>query len=343
MKFLKKLIKVFLLLLAILCEALLILVADYTIYDNNHINVVRQTVQVEGLPPQFDGFAILQIIDLHGKRFGNSEQGLTRIINSLNYDAIAITGDSQDTIAKDSQPLFELLRGIKKKTPMFYISGNTGPFDINYNTTNVTNRYGLDMSSGDIQPDGKLLQSAGCTLLNYPQMIERGGAKLWFATDFSLPNSISVVDQVQQKLLTTKNVVEKDSLNSQIEYQENLQKIYASFRPGDTLIGIFHIPLPYKLLEDPQGLPPYDLVLAGHYHGGQIRVPDWGALYIPDNSLPWFGLFPPQDLVSGLFIGNGIQQYVSRGLGASRRIPFLAFRLFDTPEINLITLRTSKQ
>jgi predicted MPP superfamily phosphohydrolase len=68
-----------------------------------------------------------------------------------------------------------------------------------------------------------------------------------------------------------------------------------------------------------------------------------GATYIPDDTLAGYGLFPPQGLVSGLYIGNGIQQYVSRGLGASSRIPFLTFRLFDTPEINLITLRTSTQ
>ncbi len=92
------------------------------------------------------------------------------------------------------------------------------------------------------------------------------------------------------------------------------------------------------MLADPQGLPPYDLVIAGHYHGGQIRLPGYGAFYIPDDSLPRQGLFPPQELASGLYVGNGIQQYVSRGLGASSRITFLKFRLFDTPEVNLIIL-----
>jgi hypothetical protein len=223
---------------------------------------------------------------------------------------------------------------------MFYISGNTGPFDINYVTSGA--RYSLDMSDGVVQPDGIILQSAGCTLLNQPQVIERGGARLWFATDFSEALSIMAVRQAQQELAYTKYQARRDALNEQIEYQEYLQKIYASFRSSDFMIGIFHIPLTYRTLEDPQGLPPYDLVLAGHYHGGQIRLPYYGAIYIPDDTLPMDGFFPPQNLVSGLFIGNGIQQYISRGLGASRRIPFLAFRLFDTPEINLITLRTGK-
>ncbi len=343
MKLLNSFLKIFLLLLVILCEVLAIFIVDYTIYDNNQINVIRQTVQIQGLPPEFEGFTILQITDLHGKRFGDSEQGLTGIINSLDYDAIAITGDMEDTNTKDIHPLLELLKGIKKNTPIFFVSGNTGPFDIYYDTRGVTRQYSLDMSDGKILPDGKILQNAGCTLLDQPQLLERNGSRLWFATDFSASQSILMVKRAQQELLTAKNGVQKDALSSSIEYQENLQRIYAAFQPADTLIGIFHIPLPYKTLENPQGLPPYDLVLAGHYHGGQIRLPFLGALFIPDDTLPWFGIFPPQDLVSGLFIGNGIQQYVSRGLGASRRIPILAFRLFDTPEINLITLRRSEQ
>jgi len=340
MKTIQQLLKILLLIVVILCEVLFILVIDYTIYDNNQINIVRQTVLLYELPTEFDGFTILQISDLHSKQFGKYEKGLTGIINSLNYDAIAITGDSQDTSSKNIQPLLELIQGINRKTPIFYISGNTGPFDINYTTTG--DRYSLDMTDGKVQAVGKTLQNAGCTLLNWPQVIERGGARLWFATDFSETQSIVAVRQAQQKLLTTLPQNEKDALNEQIAYQKYLQKIYAAFRPDDTLIGIFHIPLSYKTLENPQGLPPYDLVLAGHYHGGQIRLFFLGAIYIPDDTLPWYGLFPPQDMVSGLFIGNGIQQYISRGLGSSRRIPFLAFRLFDTPEINLITLRKSK-
>jgi predicted MPP superfamily phosphohydrolase len=277
---------------------------------------------------------------LHGKRFGNSQEVLTGIINSLNYDAIAITGDSQATGTDDFQPLLELIHGIKKNNPIFYISGNTGPLDIIYSTTG--SRYSLDMSDGVVQQDGIILQSAGCTLLDKPQVIERNGARLWFATDFSAAQSTVAVKQARQKLLTTKKQSIKDSIIKSIDYQEYLQGIYASFQPSDTLIGIFHIPISYNTLKDPQGLPPYDLILAGHYHGGQIRLPYLGAIYIPDHTLPWYGLFPPNNLASGLFIGDGIQQYVSRGLGASRRIPFLAFRLFDTPEINLITLRTSK-
>ena len=80
----------------------------------------------------------------------------------------------------------------------------------------------------------------------------------------------------------------------------------------------------------------FDLVIAGHYHGGQVRVPFYGAPFIPVMTSSFYdGFFPDQNYVSGLAAGNSIQQYISRGLGASN----IPFRLFNTPEINLLTLK----
>lgn len=82
-----------------------------------------------------------------------------------------------------------------------------------------------------------------------------------------------------------------------------------------------------------------DLIIAGHYHGGQIRVPFLGALFVPE---PWYephSFFPPQDRVKGLWEYAETKQYVSAGLGTSDAIPFLKFRLFNPPEINVMTLK----
>ncbi len=71
-----------------------------------------------------------------------------------------------------------------------------------------------------------------------------------------------------------------------------------------------------------------DLVLAGHAHGGQIRLPFLGGVYVPDQ-----GFFPEFD--SGLHEENGTSMYISRGLGNST----FPLRVFNRPEIVNIILK----
>jgi len=70
-----------------------------------------------------------------------------------------------------------------------------------------------------------------------------------------------------------------------------------------------------------------DLILAGHTHGGQIRIPWIGALWVPGQ-----GKFPKYD--AGLFEQNGSYLYINRGLGTSG----IPLRLFCRPEVTLVTL-----
>lgn len=64
----------------------------YIIYDNNRISIARQTIRLERLPESFDGFAILQISDLHSKRFGKNQKRLLSKINSCQYDLVVLPG-----------------------------------------------------------------------------------------------------------------------------------------------------------------------------------------------------------------------------------------------------------
>jgi predicted MPP superfamily phosphohydrolase len=72
----------------------------------------------------------------------------------------------------------------------------------------------------------------------------------------------------------------------------------------------------------------YDLVLAGHTHGGQICVPGWGAL-VTNSSLP-------ADMAAGLTRLGGTWLHVSPGLGTGR---FAPVRLARRPEATLLQLR----
>jgi predicted MPP superfamily phosphohydrolase len=68
-----------------------------------------------------------------------------------------------------------------------------------------------------------------------------------------------------------------------------------------------------------------DLMLSGHTHGGQVRIP-----FLPPIHLPDFG----QKYVEGLFRLGPTQLYVNRGIGAVG----LPFRFRCPPEITVLTL-----
>jgi uncharacterized protein len=337
-----KLSKKFPLLLPTIVLFLIILITGYMVYDDNRVIVKHQDVWLSSLPSEFDGFTILQISDLHSHHFGESQQKLTAIINSLSFDVITFNGDMQDARSLDFLPFLELIRGIHKKTPRYYISGNTGPFDVLYGYLPAA-QFNNDISTGKILDFGRFLENEGCTLLVEPQFIDRNGARIWFAADFSPVVSGKFIATAKEILQSTEDPGKKIYQQGIIAYQTRLKSLYVSILPSDVLIGVFHYPLENEVIQNPQFLRPYDLILAGHYHGGQIRLPFLGALYVPDPTLPRHGFLPPRHQVSGLYFGNNFQQYVTRGLGASSRFPFLQFRLFNTPEINLITLRRNAQ
>lgn len=69
------------------------------------------------------------------------------------------------------------------------------------------------------------------------------------------------------------------------------------------------------------------LVLSGHAHGGQVRLPLLGGLYAPGQ-----GLLPKYD--SGLYSLGETQMVVSRGLGNS----VAPLRVNNRPELVIVTL-----
>ena len=72
-----------------------------------------------------------------------------------------------------------------------------------------------------------------------------------------------------------------------------------------------------------------DLTLAGHVHGGMVRLPFIVGIFSPDTFL-----FP--EYSSGLYEIEESKLVVNRGLGKGRR----GFRLFNQPELGVITLGT---
>jgi uncharacterized protein len=311
------------------CPALAVLglaaiVAAWTIYDDGRVVVRRQVVEVPGLPPALDGFTFLQISDLHGARFGPKQRRLLDAVAGLRYDAVAITGDMLQHHDDDAEPLFELLAGLGRERPIFYAAGDAEP-------------PLFDSSTGERTPLGRALEGAGVTLLDRPRGIERGGARIWVA---EAPERLAMGPAPAMAGVRLADGAKGGGLGArQAAYRATIAAAIAEVGPTETIVGVTHHPLTRARLEAEWhwSLPRYRLILAGHYHGGQLRLLLVGALYIPEPTLPR-GTLPPREIVSGLGTWGGTRQYVSRGLGASNRVPALGFRLFNSPEVNLITL-----
>jgi predicted MPP superfamily phosphohydrolase len=73
----------------------------------------------------------------------------------------------------------------------------------------------------------------------------------------------------------------------------------------------------------------FDLILSGHAHGGQVRIPGiLNGLYAPNQ-----GLFPKY--AGGIYRHNQSVHIISRGLSINPRLP----RIFNPPELVLIILK----
>lgn len=81
----------------------------------------------------------------------------------------------------------------------------------------------------------------------------------------------------------------------------------------------------------------FDLILSGHMHGGQIRLPlsNNGVCAPSSSMLSGSSMFFPK-YSGGLYDDGKTKMIVNRGLGNPMVIP----RLFNRPEITMITLET---
>ena len=85
-------------------------------------------------------------------------------------------------------------------------------------------------------------------------------------------------------------------------------------------IALFHSPPYLKTVAGRCGL-----ALAGHTHGGQVRLPIIGPLWLPPFS---------DEFIGGWFEKKGTRMYVNRGVGTS----IIDIRFLSRPEIAIITL-----
>ena len=150
------------------------------------------------------------------------------------------------------------------------------------------------------------------------------------------PGPITVLaDEMEQKLSAIGSVVLRNrsiALNRAGArlWLVGLEDLYTTrFLPDAAFFGVPRDEAKICLSHNPDGtkyLLPHepDLILSGHTHGGQVRVPFYGAIYLSTSDRRY---------QQGLFQLSSGQMYVSRGVG------FLARVRFDCrPEIPIFRL-----
>lgn len=258
----------------------LLLVIIFFWWENNALVVSEYVFEAKEISDTFDGYRMVQISDLHNKRFGKNQKKLLEKIQECNPDIIVITGDLVDSNHTNIETAMEFAEGVVKLAPVYYVTGNHEKW---------------------LEEEEQLLEQLGQAgvncLMNRTEIITVQDARLYLL-----------------------------GLDDAHLSDDTLKGLAAEAEDGFNLL----------LAHEPQYLSRYsacgmDLVLSGHAHGGQFRLPFIGGVVAPDQ-----GFFP--EYTAGLYEDGSTSMIVSRGLGNS----IIPVRIFNRPEVVCVELKSSK-
>lgn len=327
-------------LLVLLIALVLLIVGNYT--ANQFVHIKRITVPIQGLPAAFDGYTILHLSDLKGRRFG-AEQGLFHMaIDDEEFDLVVMTGDMVSPLG-NAQPLYTLLdrlNEVDKDVPVYYIAGDDDPLPAS-----------MDYAASGSPFASWVLGASqrGAQLLSSPVMLEREDQHIWLTTSAQLSLDLNAMQgQYERQYLDALSSRDENAIELAAFHLDSLEKTRtarAAMKIQDTYIALTHV-LPSA--DDPDSLmpvalsSPIDLMLGGHYLGGLIRLPSAGPLFIPSRSETNYGILPGDDTYTGLSKHDSTWLYASPGLGAwDEMYPNWFFRVLNPPTATLITLTMS--
>lgn len=264
-------------------------------WANARVWNARVEIRDEKIPAAFDGFILCQVSDVHNEARGEGNAALLRALREAAPDLICITGDFLDSRRTDLDFALELAGQLAEIAPAVYVTGNHEARlkDLSALEAGLAAR-GVQVLRDDWTPLARGGEEIALIGLDDPGFAA--------GEDWTLAEGL---DQTQARL---------SALLAQA---------------GDR----FSLVLSHR----PELLPAYadagaDLVLSGHAHGGQVRLPGIGGLFAPGQ-----GILPR--LTSGVHARGETRLVVSRGLGNSS----FPLRVFNPPEIVTVTLRAGAE
>lgn len=110
--------------LIIVITILNILVTSFLVWQTNDLVVTTYDYSNSKVPLEFNDYKILQISDLHNKRFGKNQSRLIKHTLDINPDIIVITGDLVDDANESFDNALDYIKGVIDYLPIFYVAGN---------------------------------------------------------------------------------------------------------------------------------------------------------------------------------------------------------------------------
>ena len=322
--------------------------------NNSNLTVTEQTVTVVGLPNDLEGYRIVVLSDMNAKRFGDSQSLLLRTLNGIKYDAIFCVGDMVGK-SGNAEPFWEFIEGLRDPGKVYFICGDSdpGPYIKGARSTEgILSQLVLeDWILGAVE--------RGAHYVDTPVCVPVKSANLWLSPVTMLNlEAISTLetwkDQTDQEVDGVRSGISDDYTTLplttyRMKQAEALYEAQRAMSAADIHISLAHEPPADAFIytsEDHDSsterfLTAPELIVAGHYCGGVWRIPGIGAFYVPDNTMERGGWFPDQEDVAGLSVVGETQKYVTRGLSTNGATPLLPFRLFNEPEISVLTLTST--
>ena len=260
----------------------LILLIIWIAYGNTDLEIYKYNVKSEDIPSEFDNFRIVQISDLHNAEFGENNEKLLLMLKQADADIIAITGDMIDSRNTDIDVAISFAQKAVNIAPVYYVNGN--------HESRVLGEY-EKLKQG--------LTDAGVNILeNSSADITIGDEAITLIGINDPTFRMELVDDTMEQ-----NIAHQ--LEDMIPDNDNY-KVLLAHRPEYFDVYAGNV----------------DLVLSGHAHGGQFRIPFIGGLVAPGQ-----GFFP--EYYEGSHIKENTEMIVSRGIGNS----IIPFRINNKPEI----------
>jgi predicted MPP superfamily phosphohydrolase len=251
----------------------------------HELDIIQRPIAINNLPKAFHGYRIVQLSDIHLDEY-TEPFFLDRIVRKVNDLAPDLVLLTGDFITHGSLTFLTGRHAIRRCAEL--ITNLTAPL-----------RYAI-LGNHDVSFDAATVTRALVdhntpVLINQHLPLERNGARLWLCGVDDPGTSHANLD---------------------LTIPEN---------PDDPVILMVHEPdYADEVISHPRGHL-VDLMLAGHSHGGQVRLPFLGPIILP----PMGEKYP-----EGHFTFNRMQLYVNRGIGTVG----LPFRLNCPPEVTVITL-----